>query len=87
MPRSSRKLRAARVVHAPWARGDVGQMDAAGAVLDDDQGVDAPQEHGVHVDEIGREDAASLSGQKLRRRVQLDGMDALVSCSQLIPWA
>ena len=39
--------------------GDAGQVDAAGAVLDDDQGVEAPQEHGVHVDEAGREDAAS----------------------------
>ena len=34
-----------------------------GAMSDDDQGVDAPQEHGVHVNEIGREDAASLGGQ------------------------
>jgi hypothetical protein len=33
-------------------------VDPAGAVLDDDQGVDAPQQHGVDMDEIGREDAA-----------------------------
>lgn len=36
-----------------------------GAVLDDDQGVDAPQEHGVDVNEIGRKDAASLGSQEL----------------------
>src|ERR1035441_7055350 len=39
-------------------RGEAGQVNAAGAVLDDDQGVDAPQEHSVDMDEIGREDAA-----------------------------
>ena len=27
-------------------------------MLDDDQGVDALQEHGVHMDEVGRGDAA-----------------------------
>jgi len=37
----------------------------AGAVLDDDQGVDAPQQHGVQVDEAGGEDAAGLGGQQL----------------------
>lgn len=46
-------------------RGDAGQVDPAGAVLDDDQGVDAPQEHGVHVDEVDCEDAAGLRGQEL----------------------
>jgi hypothetical protein len=45
--------------------GDAGQVNAAGAVLDDDQGVDAPEEHGVHVNEIDREDAAGLRGQEL----------------------
>jgi hypothetical protein len=30
-------------------RGDAGQVNAAGAVLDDDEGVNAPQWHGVHV--------------------------------------
>jgi hypothetical protein len=29
-------------------------MDAAGAVLDDDQGVEALEQHGVHVDEVDR---------------------------------
>jgi hypothetical protein len=43
-------------------------VDAAGAVLDDDQGVEAPQENGVHVDEVGREDAAGLAGQELLPR-------------------
>jgi hypothetical protein len=34
-------------------------------MLDDDQGLDAPQVHGVQVDEVGREDAAGLHGQEL----------------------
>ncbi len=40
-------------------------MDAAGAVLDEDQGVQAPQQHGVHVDETSRDYAAGLRGQEL----------------------
>jgi hypothetical protein len=38
---------------------------AAGAVLDDDQGIDPPKEHGVHVDEIDREDATGRGRQEL----------------------
>jgi hypothetical protein len=34
-------------------------------VLDDDQRVDAPEQHGVHVDEVDRENAARLGGQEL----------------------
>ncbi len=34
-------------------------------MLDDDQCVDAPQQHGVHVDEVDGEDAARLGGQEL----------------------
>ena len=34
-------------------------------MLDDDQGVDASQQHGVHVDEVDAEDAAGLGGQEL----------------------
>ncbi len=30
-------------------RSDAGEVDAAGAVLDDDQRIEAPQEQGVHV--------------------------------------
>jgi len=40
-------------------------VDAAGAVLDDDQGLEAVEQHGVHVDEIGGEDAAGLSDEEL----------------------
>ena len=40
-------------------------MDPAGAVLDDDQGVDAPQKHRVHMDEVDRENATGLRGQEL----------------------
>ena len=45
--------------------GDAGQVNAAGAVLDDDQGVDAAEQHRVHVDEVGPDDAAGLRGQEL----------------------
>jgi hypothetical protein len=34
-------------------------------VLDDNERVDAPQEHGVHLDEIDCDDAAGLGGQEL----------------------
>jgi hypothetical protein len=50
---------------AVGVRGGPGQVSAAGAVLDDDQRVDAPQEHGVHVHEVSRQDAAGLRGQEL----------------------
>jgi len=45
--------------------GDAAQVSAAGAVLDDDQRVQAPQEHGIHVHEAGGDDAASLGGEEL----------------------
>ena len=43
-------------------------MNPARAVLDNDQRVHAPQEHGVHVDKIDGEDAAGLGGQELLPR-------------------
>ncbi len=46
-------------------RGDAGEMDAAGAVLDDDQDIEATEQHGVHVNEVDREDAVGLGGQEL----------------------
>ena len=49
-------------------RGDAGQVGAAGAVLDDDQGIDATQQHGIHMDEVNGEDAAGLRGQELLPR-------------------
>jgi hypothetical protein len=64
-PRSIRKLRAACLSMRRQVRGEACQVDAAGAVLDDDQGVDASQQHGVHVDELDAEDAAGLGGQEL----------------------
>ena len=44
---------------------DTGEVNAAGAVLDDDQGVDAPEQHGIHMDEIDRKNPAGLRGQDL----------------------
>ena len=78
-PRSIRRLRAACVVQEPSGFAVMPpRMNAAGAVLDDDQGVEAPQEHSIHVDEIGREDAAGLDGQELlprRARTARCGVD------------
>jgi hypothetical protein len=54
------------------------QVGPAGAVLDDDQRVDAAEQHGVHVDEVGGEDAAGLRGQELppgRARAAGRGID------------
>jgi hypothetical protein len=59
-------LRAAWVVQAPvGAGGDAGQVRAAGAVLDDDQGIHPPQQDRVDVHEVGGQDAAGLGGQEL----------------------
>ena len=70
--RSIRKLRAAWVVHTPsQVRGDAGQVHAAGVMLDHDQGIETPQQHGVHVGKIGREDAAGL----VSRGVPCDHLD------------
>jgi hypothetical protein len=57
--------RCLRGPRAVGVHGDAGQADLAGVVLDDDKRVYAPQENGVHVHEIGREDAAGLGGQEV----------------------
>jgi hypothetical protein len=81
-------LRAAWVVHAPELACDVGQVDAAYAVLDDDHGVQTPEQHGVHVDEIGGEDAAGLDGQELLpRRAGAAGCGADPGIVQDLPTA
>jgi hypothetical protein len=46
-------------------RGDAAQVHPAGSVLDEYQHVHAPQQHGVHVKEIDREDPGSLGMQEL----------------------
>ena len=78
-PRSIRRLRAACVVHAPSGLAVMpARWSTAGAVLDDDQRVDAPQQHGVHVDEVDGDDAAGLRGQELlpgRARAAGRGID------------
>jgi hypothetical protein len=42
-----------------------GQVNAAGAALDDDQRVEALEQHGVHLDEADRDNTAGLVGQEL----------------------
>jgi hypothetical protein len=89
-PRSIRKLRAACVVHAPSGCAVTpAQVGPAGAVLDDDQRVDAAEQHGVHVDEVGGEDAAGLRGQELRpgrARAAGRGIDPGVVQDLATPW-
>jgi hypothetical protein len=53
---------------AVGVRGDAGGVGTAGAVLEDDQRVDGPEQHGVYVDEIGGDDATGLGGQELLPR-------------------
>src|ERR1700756_5408834 len=63
-PRSISKLRAACVVHAPSGCA-VMPGEPGGCRAHHDQRVDAPQQHGVHVDEVDSDDAAGLGGQEL----------------------
>jgi hypothetical protein len=47
-------------------------------LLDDDQGIEPPEQHGVHMDEVGRENALGLGGQELlpgRARAARRGID------------
>jgi hypothetical protein len=45
--------------------GDPGEVHAAAAVLDDDEDVEAAQDHGVDVTEIQGQDRVGLGGQEL----------------------
>jgi hypothetical protein len=59
--------------------GDPGEVDAAGAVLDHDEDVEASQEDGVDVGEVDGEDCAGLCGQELspgRSGLSGSGVDA-----------
>ena len=51
-----------------WVRGDAAQMHPAAAVLDEYQHVYALQQHGVHVQEIDRQDPGGLGCQELPPR-------------------
>src|SRR5687768_16826245 len=50
---------------AGGVRGDPGDVDAAAAVLDGHEPVEAAQEDGVDVGEVDREDGVGLRGQEL----------------------
>lgn len=65
-PSSLRRLRACWVTQAPgWVGGDPGQVHAATVVLDDEEDVEAAQEHGVDVGEVDCEDRVGLRRQEL----------------------
>jgi len=61
-----RRLRACWVARSPagWG-GDPGQVHAAGAVLDEGQGVEALEEDGAGVEEVCGQDRGGLAGQGL----------------------
>jgi hypothetical protein len=61
----SRGDRSAQPSGAMGVGGDAGEVEAPGAVLDEDQGVQAFEGHGVEVQEIGSDDAVGLGGEKL----------------------
>ena len=44
--------------------GDPGQVHTAGAVLDEEQDLQAPQKHGVDMEEVDSEDRRGLTGQE-----------------------
>jgi hypothetical protein len=54
--------------------GDPGEVEAAGAVLDEDQGVQALERDGLEVEEVGCDDAVGLGGEEL----PLDGRPRIV---------
>lgn len=59
--------------------GDVGEVEAPGAVFDEDQGMEALEEDGVDVEEVGRDDAVGLGGEELvpgRPQALWGGVDA-----------
>ena len=61
----------AGLLHCPvprGVRGDAAQMHSAATVLDEHQHVHALEQHGVHVQEINREDPGSLRCQELPPR-------------------
>ena len=58
----------ARLLGRPFSggvAGDAGDVEATGAVFEERDGVEACAEHGVEVEEVGRDDALGLGGQEL----------------------
>jgi hypothetical protein len=49
-------------------RGDATQVHPAGAVLDEHQDIQRLQKHGIHVQEVDREDPGGLGVQELPPR-------------------
>ena len=69
--RSPRMREVAGLLRRPFAGGvggDAAQMHPAGAMLDEHQDVQSLQQHGVHVEEVDREDPGSLGVPELPPR-------------------
>ena len=67
-------------------RGDTGDVEAAGAVFEEHQGVETPQSDGVDVQEVAGDDAVCLSGKEFspgRTVAARCGVDA--GCAQNVP--
>jgi hypothetical protein len=70
-PLAEGKSKVAGLLHCPVpgrVRGDAAQVHSTATVLDEYQHVDALQQHGVHVQEIDREDPGGLGCQELPPR-------------------
>jgi len=70
--RSARSPRSINRLRACWATqgaggvgGDPGDVRTAAVVFDDDEDVEATQEHGIDLGEVDREDRMGLRGQEL----------------------
>src|ERR1700691_1390649 len=65
-PKLRARLRACCTVHSPAGfAGDAAKVHPAGAMFDEHQDMQSPEEHGVHVQEIDRDDPGGLGVQEL----------------------
>ena len=67
-PLAEGESKVAGLLNGPLARrvrGDAAKMHPAGAMLDEHQDMQSPEEHGVHVQEIDCDDPGSLGVQEL----------------------
>ena len=67
-PLAEGESKVAGLLNGPLARrvrGDAAKMHPAGAMLDEHQDIQCPQQHGVHVEEADGEDPGGLGAQEL----------------------
>jgi hypothetical protein len=90
-PRARARLRACWTVHSPGGVfGDAAKVHPAGCVLNEHQDIQSLQQHGIHVQEVDREDPGGLGCQELPprracatgRRIDARGMQDLPHSSR-----